>query len=78
METLIVVESACDASSQIPVLIETYRGRSPTGLSALPSAQPFEISLALREMGGWQAYRVRFDPAVVAWIASVIDWGMAA
>jgi hypothetical protein len=60
-----------------PVLIETHQGRSPTGFSALPSAEPFEISLALREMG-WKAYRVRFDPAAVAWIASVIDWGIAA
>jgi hypothetical protein len=52
-------------------------GRSPTGFSALPSAQPFEISLALRETS-WKAYRVRFDTAAVAWVANVIDWSMAA
>jgi hypothetical protein len=60
-----------------PVLIEAHQVRSLTGLSALPTAQPFEISLALRDMG-WKAYRVRFDPATAAWVASVIDWGIAA
>ena len=60
-----------------PVLIETPQGRTPAGLSASPSTQPFEISLALREKG-WKAYRVQFDPAAVAWVAKVIDWGVAA
>ena len=60
-----------------PVLIESHKGRAPSGFSAPPSAQPFEISLALREMG-WTAYRVQFDPAATAWIAKVIDWGVAA
>jgi hypothetical protein len=60
-----------------PVLIETSGGRSPAGFSASPSAQPYEISLALREMG-LRAYRVQFDPDAVAWVAKVIDWGIAA
>jgi hypothetical protein len=60
-----------------PVLIESHKRRSSAGFSAVPSAQPVEISLALREMG-WTAYRVRFDAAAVAWVASVIDWGIAA
>jgi hypothetical protein len=60
-----------------PVLIESYKTRAPSGLSVSPSAQPFEISLALREIG-WRAYRVQFDPAAAAWIAKVIDWGIAA
>jgi hypothetical protein len=60
-----------------PVLIEKHQVRVPSGFSALPSAQPFEISLALREMG-WTAYRVQFDVAAAAWIAKVIDWGVAA
>ncbi|HEY2229100.1 MAG TPA: hypothetical protein VGI22_15480 [Xanthobacteraceae bacterium] len=60
-----------------PVLIESRYGRSASGLSASPAAQPFEISLALREKG-WKAYRVAFDPAAGAWIAKVIDWGVAA
>jgi hypothetical protein len=60
-----------------PVLVEARNGRGSTGFSALPSAQPFEISLALRELG-WKAYRVQFDPVAAAWIARVIDWGIAA
>jgi hypothetical protein len=60
-----------------PVLIESRNGRAPSGFSASPSAQPFEISLTIREMG-WTAYRVQFDPTATAWIARVIDWGVAA
>jgi hypothetical protein len=60
-----------------PVLIESHKSRVPSGLSVLPSAQPFEISMALREIG-WRAYRVQFDSAAAAWIARVIDWGVAA
>jgi hypothetical protein len=60
-----------------PVLIESYDTRTPSGLSVLPSAQPFEITMALREIG-WRAYRVQFDPAAAAWIAKVIDWKVAA
>jgi hypothetical protein len=60
-----------------PVLIEAHKVRSSTGYSALPSAQPYEISLALRELG-WNAYRVQFDPVASAWVAKVIDWGIAA
>jgi hypothetical protein len=60
-----------------PVLIESCKRPSPSNLSASPSAQPFEVSLALREMG-WKVYRVEFDPAAAAWVAKVIDWGVAA
>ena len=60
-----------------PVLIDAPNGRSSTGFLALPSAQPYEISLALRELG-WKAYRVQFDPVAAAWVARVIDWGIAA
>jgi hypothetical protein len=60
-----------------PVLVETYQGRSPVGLSASPTAQPVEIALALREKG-WAPYRIRFDPEEDVWIAKVIDWGRAA
>lgn len=59
------------------MLIETSKGRSRTGLSAAATAQPFEVSLALREMG-WRAYRVQFDSTAGAWIATVIDWDVAA
>lgn len=60
-----------------PVLIESHKARAPSGISVLPSAQPFEITLALREIG-WRAYRVQFDPEASVWIAKVIDWGVAA
>jgi hypothetical protein len=65
------------SAHKCPVLIETSQGRTAAGLSASKSAQPFEVSLALREKG-WKAYRVQFDPGAVAWIARVIDWGIAA
>jgi hypothetical protein len=60
-----------------PVLVETYRGRSQTGLFAPDNAQPSEVALALREKG-WVPYRIRFDPETSEWIAKVIDWGRAA
>ena len=60
-----------------PVLVETYQGRSPAGLSAFTTAQPAEVALALREKG-WVPYRIRFDPEADVWIAKVIDWGRAA
>ena len=60
-----------------PVLVETYQGRSPTGLSAPATAQPAEVALALREKG-WVPYRIRFDLEADVWIAKVIDWGQAA
>jgi hypothetical protein len=59
------------------VLIQSHKGRAPSGVAALPSAQPLEISLALREIG-WTAYRVQFDAAASAWITRVIDWKVAA
>ena len=60
-----------------PVLIETSKGRTRTGLSASTTAEPFEVSLALREMG-WRVYRVQFDSTAGAWIARAIDWDVAA
>ena len=60
-----------------PVLVETYQGRSHTGLSAPPTAQRVEVALALREKG-WVPYRIRFEPDEDVWIAKVIDWGQAA
>jgi hypothetical protein len=60
-----------------PVLVETYRGRSPTGLVASPTAQLAEVALALREKG-WVPNRIRLEPEEGLWIAKVIDWGQAA
>lgn len=59
------------------ILVETYQGRFPTGLSASDRAQRYEVALALRE-GGWTPYRVRFDDAEAVWVANVIDCGLAA
>jgi hypothetical protein len=60
-----------------PVLVETSEGRTSAKVSISSTAQPVDVSPALRE-SGWMAYRVRFDPEVPAWIAKVIDWGQAA
>jgi hypothetical protein len=62
---------------KFPVVVETSRGRTSAKVSFSAAAQPVDISLALRE-SGWNAYRVRFDPEVAAWVAKVIDWGQAA
>jgi hypothetical protein len=59
------------------VFVETSRGRIAAGLSAPASAKPVDVSLMLREKG-WTAYRIRFDHAAFAWIATVIDWQRAA
>ncbi len=60
-----------------PVLVETYQGRSPSGVYAAPTARPVEVTLALREKG-WVPYRVWFEPQEDLWVAKVIDWGQAA
>jgi hypothetical protein len=60
-----------------PVLIETSQGRTSAKVLFSATAQPVDISLALRE-NGWTAYQVQFDPQVAAWVAKVIDWGQAA
>lgn len=65
------------AGRRCPVLVETSQGRTRAGIWASSTAQPFEVSLALREMG-WRAYRVRFDPKAGAWIATVFDRHIAA
>jgi hypothetical protein len=65
------------AVRKYPVLLETSLGSTSARLSVSSTAQPVEVSLALREKG-WTAYRVRFDPGASAWIANVIDWGRAA
>jgi hypothetical protein len=60
-----------------PVLLETSNGLTPAKVSVSSTAQPVDVSLALRE-SGWTAYRIRFDPEMPAWIAKVIDWRQAA
>jgi hypothetical protein len=60
-----------------PVLVETSNGRISAKVSISSTAQPVDVSLALRE-SGWTAYRVQFDPEVPAWVAKVIDWNQAA
>ena len=65
------------AVRKCPVLIETSIGRTSAKVSFPTTAQPVDVSLALREIG-WKAYRVRFDPEALAWIAKVIDWDQAA
>jgi hypothetical protein len=60
-----------------PVLVETYQGRSPSGVYASPTARPVEVTLALREKG-WVPYRVWFEQQEDLWVAKVIDWGQAA
>jgi hypothetical protein len=72
----VVVEVVSMPARKCPVLIESHKCRAPSGLSVSTSAQPFEISIALRELG-WKAYRVQFDSSATAWIAKVIDWGVA-
>jgi hypothetical protein len=60
-----------------PVLVETYQGRSPSGIYAAPTAQPVEVALALRQKG-WEPYRIWFEQQEDLWVAKVIDWGQAA
>jgi hypothetical protein len=59
------------------VLVETYQGRSPSGVYASPTADPIEVALALREKG-WAPYRVWYEQQDGLWVAKVIDWGQAA
>jgi hypothetical protein len=59
-----------------PVYVETSSGRTSAKVSFSATAQPVDVSLALRD-NGWTAYRIRFDPEGPAWIAKVIDWGSA-
>jgi hypothetical protein len=60
-----------------PVLVETYQGRSPSGVYAPRSADPTTITLALRERG-WVPYRVWYEAEEELWVAKVVDWGRAA
>ena len=60
-----------------PVLVETYQGRSPSGVYAPPKARPVEVALALRQKG-WVPYRIWFEPEEDLWVAKVIDWGQSA
>jgi hypothetical protein len=60
-----------------PDLVETYQGWSPSGIYAPPTAQPTEVTIALREKG-WVPYRIWFEPEEELWVAKVIDWGQAA
>ena len=59
------------------MLVETSQGRAHVGFSVAANAAPVEVSLTLREKG-WTAYRIRFDHAALAWIATVMDWKQAA
>jgi hypothetical protein len=63
-------------AQRYPVVVETWRGRSPANLSSPSNALPVEVAMALREKG-WEPYRVRLDPEANAWVARVIDWGLA-
>ena len=65
------------ATRRYKVLIETSHGCTEAGLSMPGNAAPVDVSLTLREKG-WTAYRVRFDQAACAWIATVMDWKQAA
>jgi hypothetical protein len=60
-----------------PVLVETYQGRSPSGVYAPPTAHPADVTIALREKG-WVPYRIWFEEQEDLWVAKVIDWGQAA
>jgi hypothetical protein len=65
------------ATRRYPVLVETSHSRTQAGFSVHGSAAPVDVSLLLREKG-WTAYRIRFDLAAFAWIATVMDWKQAA
>jgi hypothetical protein len=58
-------------------LVETYQGRSPSGVYAPPTAHPTDVTIALREKG-WVPYRIWFEEHENLWVAKVIDWGQAA
>jgi hypothetical protein len=62
---------------RFPVFLETAKGRVRAGFSAPANAEAVEISMRLRTKG-WIVYRIRFDEAAGAWLASVIDWKRAA
>jgi hypothetical protein len=65
------------ATRRYPVFVETSHGRTQAGVSLPANAAPVDVSLTLREKG-WRAYRIRFDDAASAWIATVMDWKQAA
>ena len=65
------------ATRRYPVLVETSHGRAHAGFSVPGNTAPVDVSLALREKG-WTAYRIRFDHAALAWIATIMDWKQAA
>jgi hypothetical protein len=65
------------ATRRYPVLVETSDGRTQAGFSVPGNAAPVDVSLLLRE-NGWTAYRIRFDHAAFALIATVMDWKQAA
>jgi hypothetical protein len=48
-------------------LVETYQGRSPSGVYASRRADPTEVTLALREKG-WVPYRIWFEPEEGLWV----------
>jgi hypothetical protein len=65
------------ATRRYPVLVETSQGRTQAGFSVPANSAPVDVSLLLRQKG-WTAYRIRFDHAALAWIATVMDWKRAA
>jgi hypothetical protein len=58
-------------------LLKPPTARAHAGFSVPGNAAPVDVSLALREKG-WTAYRIRFDHAAHAWIATIMDWKQAA
>ena len=62
---------------RFPVLVESFRHRSPSGVFACDSDEPCVVALRLREKG-FHPYRVVLDESAGAWVASVIDWKRAA
>jgi hypothetical protein len=65
------------ATRRHQVLVETSKGRTQAGFSVPSNVAPVDVSLLLREKG-WAAYRIRFDHAAFAWVATVMDWQRAA
>jgi hypothetical protein len=65
------------ATRRHQVLVETSQGRTQAGFSVPGNAAPVDVSPLLREKG-WTAYRIRFDHAAFAWVATVMDWKRAA
>ena len=55
------------------VLIETARGRTPARFHRARYGRSVDVAMKVPERG-LEPYRVRFDPRLVAWVVTVIDW----